>query len=163
MYLGNGVTAPESEVGHLLRTDDWAVADGVTDRGAITVRFRTPVLAAGQGRSHPQALQVLWTYGDEGGGPDEMLERRMAAFEDRLIERLEADGVAVAVSVVTHDGTRQWLFYTADLTECSQRLHDLSVEFGESTLEFNTQHDEQWDYLHHEVLLGIDLDSLDAH
>ena len=52
----------------------------------------------------------------------------MRVFEDRLCDAWEHDAIAVLTAVLTFDGARQWVFYTADTEQCGSRLNAMPQE-----------------------------------
>jgi hypothetical protein len=115
-------------------------------------------VAQGEAGSYQRRLVVLWGFADEGSGemPDESANTSMGVFEDRLCEAWERDGLAFLAAVLTFDGARQWVFYTRDVAQCGQRLHEMPQEEDPYPIELTTEADPQWQYLHERILGSID-------
>lgn len=110
-----------SHIAELIAADQWSCAQLETPLGVEIVRFRTPVLANAQARTHPDCLRVVWPYAPDGIGalPDDHISDAQMQFEDRLIAAWETDHLAVLTAVLTFDGARQWAFYTNDAPRCA--------------------------------------------
>jgi hypothetical protein len=140
--------------------DRWAVGEGHTPDGLPYIcRWRTPVLAPPNVDGYDQVLKVVWPYADEDTGamPSDQDSQAMEAFEDRLISAWEHDGHAYLAAILTMDGARQWVFYTSDIEECAQRLTDMPQERDPYPLEFTTDFDPDWSWLHNQILSPFDL------
>src|SRR5437879_4321345 len=101
----------------LITADRWALAESAGRAGVALIRFRTPVLHLDQVGGYPRCLRIVWAYADEGSGahPDAATTDQLQVFENRVVNALENDALAVLTAVLTFDGARQWVFYTADI------------------------------------------------
>jgi hypothetical protein len=70
----------------------------------------------------------------------------------RLCAAWERDGLAFLAGVFTFDGARQWIFYTRDVAECSERLHAMPQERDRYPIELTTRTDARWEFFRTEVL-----------
>lgn len=147
-----------SKVLQVLQHDSWAVAEGTNGDDVFVLRFRTPIIRAGEGGSHPQCLTVVWPYAENGSGamPDADADEAMSSFENRLIEAWEAGGVAFLAVVLTFDGARQWVFYTNDVDTCAQRLNDMPQEEEPYPIELAADEDPDWDYARDQIISLVD-------
>ncbi|WP_146400765.1 DUF695 domain-containing protein [Pseudobythopirellula maris] len=147
-------------VKQLLKDDQWAVAEIQHTSGPGLIRFRQPVLAPRDCRSHPHRLSITWAYAEEGSGqqlPDNEVGQEMGRFEDHLTAAVEADAHAVLTGVLTFDGARQWVFYTRDVSEFADRLSRIPDYHGEPyPIELETDYDATWSYLRDQILGGVD-------
>jgi hypothetical protein len=80
------------------------------------------------------------------------VSQRMPVFEDRLCGAWECDGLAVLTAVLTFDGARQWVFYTADAPACGQRLNGMPQESEPYPIELDVFDDPEWAYLRNDVV-----------
>lgn len=145
-------------VERFLKHDRWAGASGEREAGPFILRFRTPVLESDETGVHANQLLVVWAYAEEGTGalPSSEDQERMSAFEERLCEAWEGDGLAVLTAVLTFDGARQWVFYASDVGECGKRLNDMPLEAEPYPIKLTTEPDPGWDYLREQILLLAD-------
>jgi hypothetical protein len=138
----------------LIQRDHWASATGETEGWPYFVRYREPLLEPPDVGAYPRCLRVLWAYDDAESGslPTSDDSDRMKVFEDRLCTAWEDDAVAVLTAVLTFDGTRQWVFYTANVPECAARLNAMPQEPERYPVELDVFDDVDWEYLRSEVV-----------
>jgi len=138
-----------SSVCELIERDHWVVREGLAENGLWVLRVRDPLLQPHQTASHPCCIRVVWEYAqqDLGAMPDDATLGRLDAFEDLLCASWESDATAVLTAVLTLDGARQWVFYSADVDECGNRLNALPQEREPYPLELDAFDDKAWDYL----------------
>jgi len=146
-----------SKVARLLSDDRWSLADGYTNSGPYTIRFRTPVLAPSDTTGYDKLLTIVWPYADEGTGALPTSENNAAfeQFENRLCEAIEHDAHAVLTVVLTFDGARQWVVYTSDFRECGHRLEAMPQNEEPYPIELNVRSDPEWNYLRDEILKRV--------
>src|SRR5262245_52167487 len=130
----------------MMKGDLCQVVEVTTDYGPALIRYRTPVLGGTKVPGYPWRLVILWPYADEGIGalPSRKAMKQMETFEDRLCEAWESDAHAVLVAVLTFDGARQWVFYTKDVGECSERLEAMPQEKRPYPIELEACKDPKW-------------------
>jgi hypothetical protein len=145
-------------VEQIVQRDAWAAAQAETPTGPYILRFRTPIVQAGETGLYSRKLVVCWPYAPEGSGalPDDATSEAMGTFEDRLCAAWEADFLAVLTAVLTFDGARQWVYYTCDVPECGRRLDEMPQESDPYPIELTTESDPDWSYLRDRVLARID-------
>jgi Family of unknown function (DUF695) len=145
----------------LISWDHWAIAETAAPPRLGIIRFRTPVLGSDQVKGYPRCLRILWAYADEGSGalPDDPTTQRLQTFENRLVEALERDAVAVLTAVLTFDGARQWVFYTADGNRCAARIEELPREQDPYPIDIDVFDDPEWRYLRDEILATVPYDT----
>jgi len=145
----------------LISADHWAIAETTAPARLGMIRFRTPVLGPGQVTEYPRCLRILWGYADEGTGalPDGPTTDRLQTFENRVVDALEQGAVAVLTAVLTFDGARQWVFYTADVATCGARIDAMPQEAEPYPIEIDVFSDAEWRYLRDEVLATVPLDA----
>ena len=143
-----------TDVRQLIASDRWTSVRGDMAGGSYLLRFRQPVLKPAAVADYPRCLRVVWAYGPEGSGtlPSPQVNQRMGVFEDRLCEAWEHDAVAALTAVLTFDGARQWVFYTADVGACGTRLEDMPQEAEPYPIELDAFDDPAWEYLRNEII-----------
>lgn len=146
-----------SKVARVQRHNVWAGIDGKTDDGAFHIRFRTPVLEASETGGYSEQLLVVWPFADERSAamPDDGVAQQLAEFEKRLCDAWEGDGLAFLAAVLTFDGARQWVFYTADVASCGQRMTTLAEEGESYPVQLTRNADPDWSYLRDSVLQQV--------
>lgn len=147
-------------VAKLLKDDMWALAEVHAELGIGFIRYREPVLGRGQTGDYVRLLSITWAYADEDGGeqPSEEQHKEMVAFEDRLCNALERDGMAVLTAVLTFDGARQWVLYTSDVQECGRRVNDMPHGGDRYPIELTADLDPDWNYLRDDILRRVDFE-----
>lgn len=138
----------------LIKHDHWASVTGEAEGGPYFVRYREPLLEPPDVKAYPRCLRVVWAYDDPGSGslPADQDSDRMRVFEDRLCTAWEDDAVAVLTGVLTFDGARQWVFYTANVQECAARLNSMPQEQDRYPIELDVFDDVEWEYLRNEIV-----------
>jgi len=146
----------------IIQHDKWAFATGENETGPWFVRFRTPVYKPTESNEYIHRLSVLWIYANEDSGelPSPKESNKMEIFENRLCEAWEYDKHAILTAIVTFDGAMQWVFYTKEVHECGKRLNEMPQEKEPYPIELTTEQDKTWDFLHNQVLSGIDWKNL---
>ncbi len=153
-----------TRIDQLLSHDTWATAEGGPDDAPYLIRFRTPIVEAGEAPGHDHRLSVVWAYAAEGSGalPDDATSAAMAEFENRLCDAWEHDALAFLSAVVTYDGARQWVWYTGNVALCGERLDDMPQEAEPYPIELSTEYDPDWNFLREEVLANVDWEAQQA-
>ena len=146
--------AVKSSVRDVLTSDRWSFSEGKTEVGPFILRYRTPGLGPDGVEGYSRVLRVIWPYGSEDTGamPSADDSNVMGEFEDRFCVALENDGHGFLAAVLTHDGARQWIFYTSDVAECGRRLEAMPQNAERYPIELDAFDDPTWQYLRHELL-----------
>ncbi len=141
----------------LLAHDQWAMTHGERAAGPFVLRFRTPVLQAGETGTHLHRVSVLWPYAVEGtkAMPSPADSKQMGVFEERLCKAWEQGADAVLVAVLTFDGARQWVFYARDVGLCAKRISEMPQEKERYPIELTTERDPDWAWLRDELLAMV--------
>jgi hypothetical protein len=110
---------------------------------------------------YEHVLKIVWPYADENTGalPTRADSEQMADFENRFCCAVEHDALAVLTAVLTLDGARQWVFYTRDVQECSDRLNSMPQQVEPYPLELTAERDPEWRYLRDQILKRVPKDS----
>jgi len=142
------------QVRDLIEHAGWTLVEGKTETGPYLLRFRKPVLRPPEVAGYTRCLRVVWPYDEEGSGamPDRGVSDDMRVFEDRLCAAWERDALAALTAVLTFDGARQWVFYTADVQACGARLNDMPQESEPYPIELDAFDDPDWEYLRNEIV-----------
>src|SRR5689334_6431334 len=111
-----------SKVVELLRSDHWTLIEGRNKFGPFLLRYRIPVIAPPHTKGYERVLKIVWSYAEENAGemPSPSVSDKMAEFENRFCEAVERDAIAILTAVLTFDGARQWVFYSADIQVCRE-------------------------------------------
>ncbi len=145
---------PVTSVQDLIAHEQWTGIQGTVETGPYILRFRTPLLEPSQVAGYPRCLRVVWSYDAEGSRamPDAHTSDQMRIFENRLCAAWEHDALAVLTAVLTFDGARQWVFYTADAGACGARLNAMPQESDPYPIELDVFDDSSWDYLRNQIV-----------
>jgi hypothetical protein len=150
----------DSRVLAVLARDEWHVIERVPEEDEAPpafLRFRGPLVKAGETGVHVHLIEVLWPYAEEESGelPSDDDIAAMEVFEERLCDAWEHDGHGFLAAVLTFDGSRQWVFYVRDTAECVRRLEAMPHEDELYPIELSTKLDPDWSFLHDELLLSF--------
>ncbi|WP_299192138.1 DUF695 domain-containing protein [uncultured Erythrobacter sp.] len=128
-------------------TDDWTVAQGATLDGPIFMRYRTGEPTQADRERFDKLVIVRWAYNpDEMNGlPTSETTASMGEFEDPVLDASDDAGWwGSCVAIITHNGAREWRFYTPDVgafqTEFSESLRGL----GPYPLDLQVFDDPDW-------------------
>lgn len=137
--------------------DSWAVVEASQNELPLIIRVRQKVDASLRS-SRPYKITIIWSviHGRDNGFPVKMEQLEMERFEDHLVEAFEKDNQAVLVLVYTHAGTREWVFYTEDINEFSNRLHSIPQEEQKYPIEIFSDTDSGWKLYDQELQSLID-------
>lgn len=130
-----------------LDSDRWTLAQGEFEGHPLLIRYREFV--PGHRRAaFPERLNIFWTMTepDRHGLTTTAEFDRLSTFENRLVEAVERDGLAVLSVVLTCNGKREFVFHTADVAGFSQRLHDMPQEHDRYPIEIVHARDAMWAY-----------------
>jgi hypothetical protein len=153
--------APNPDVSAVLAADKWALATASGETGPLVLRYRTPILGPDNVEGYHRVLRILWPYEaeDTGAMPSASDSVDMGQFEDRLCDVLEFDAHAFLAAVLTSDGARQWVFYTADVGECGRRLEAMPQNVERYPIEIDAFDDPAWQYLRAQILKRVPMDA----
>lgn len=132
----------------------WTAISGELDSGPFILRHLSDL----EPRSDlGNLLRIVWIYADENTGalPDEFESRAMTDFENILVDRFENDGLAMLTAALTFDGSRQWVWYTSDVSECGDRLNNLPSTEEPYPIEIDAEEDPEWGYLRNTIIGSI--------
>ena len=140
----------------IVEADGWSVAEGENGGGPLVIRFRDGFQDRPDVTALSHLVRVVWRYAPSGSGmPDAPEADAMALFEDRLVAATESDQSAVLAAVITSAGTREWLFYVADVADFGRRLTGMPQEKYRYPIDLIAERDTEWTVLHDQVLASI--------
>lgn len=140
----------------IVANDRWSLAEGMHDDKPLLIRFREELRARPDVTALPLLVRVVWDFDtDATGMPDGEAGDAMEVFENRLVDAVEPDRIAVLTAVVTHDGDREWLFYAADAAAFARRLTEMPQEPERYPIEISVERDPAWSALHDGILAGV--------
>ena len=129
-------------------TDEWTLVTGDTPDGPLHLRFRTDMPSEADRVLFKHVVLARWRYRPHPQhpgmptGPDMSL---MTEFEDLIIEASDtARSWGSAVAIVTHNGMREWRFYTPDVELFQQHFNEALAGYGPYPLEFEVFDDPEW-------------------
>lgn len=113
-------------------------------------RYREGLCDVTDFTGYSRTLIVTWTYAHDGctGIPSQSETSELEDFENRLVESFEHDFHAVLACVTTERGTRRWVFYTSDLSECERRINQVPQKSERYPIELVAKSDADWSYYH---------------
>ena len=80
----------------------------------------------------------------DNGMPENDEAEQLNAIEDALSARLEAEGKAAFVAVVTCDGVREFLYYTQDAAETRRQCTEIAGKVTTHKLQLCIEPDAEW-------------------
>ena len=115
------------------------------------IRVRTAVRDLAGHPALPNLLQISWTYLLEGqqvqvGLPTRDQAEEMRIFENRIVDALQSDPVALLVSVNTRQGERRWLWYCGAPDETERRLNAVLGRDASFPIALETLADPDWKF-----------------
>ncbi|WP_073975894.1 DUF695 domain-containing protein [Erythrobacter donghaensis] len=128
-------------------SDQWTVASGKTESGLMIARFRSGEPSDADRELFGKLVLVRWPFEQrEGSGlPTNQAMAAMDEFEDRILEASDADRWwGSGVAVITHEGTREWRFYTPDVDSFVQEFSAALRGLGPYPLELQAFDDPDW-------------------
>ena len=145
------------EIARIIKEDRWALSQGEYEGKPVVVRFREPLLTLPDIHGYEQLLRVVWSYGgeEESGMPSDADLATLDAFEKLLCDALELDGRAICTAVITSWGYREWVLYTDDFEDCSERISKLPKRGAPYPIELEAEADYDWHYLRENILAGM--------
>ena len=117
----------------------WALCRLTSADETLLVRMRTNLGTLVGDPALPDLLAVAWQ-----GSID---SEAMAAFENRLVEALEGNRLALLVAVITtlDQGTRRWLWYYGDREAVEARLNEALSGDTIFPVRLTTESDPEWE------------------
>ena len=95
----------------------WVIAKGYEEDEFFIVRFREDVDPKAGSRLLPRLLVIEWSYFAEPGHdglPSTTQLHELKVMEDRLVNALQVQKLALLVSAYTSAGVRRWMWYCGD-------------------------------------------------
>ena len=128
----------------------WTLLQKESDGRPLLIRFRQLDSAFARARLH-ERLNIFWIMNeaDLNGLPTQAESDRLKVFENLLVEAVEHDGGSVLSAVLTCNGKREFVFYTADVAVFLARLTDMPQEEQRYPIELHRNDDSEWEYFDH--------------
>jgi hypothetical protein len=94
----------------------------------------------------PHLLRISWSLRGEieAGLPSEEETKELERFENRLVPRIENDGLSVLSAVITDSGKRHWYIYVSDVDAVSNDLHNMPQEIEPYPIDLTLHRNEGW-------------------
>ena len=126
--------------------DSWTLAEGTNRDVPRLIRIRENLNPAAWELALPHVLRITWTIRGiaERGLPSDVETKALHAFENELVPRVERDGRAVLVAVITELGKRHWYFYLRDVDAFSKELHNMPQKEERYPIELTLDRNERW-------------------
>ena len=143
-----------NELIDVITGDIWELAEGVHNEIPLVIRFRSELTKNSNISNHPQLIKIYWKYSSLKsitGMPSESDNKQMEIFENRLVKVLESDLSGILTSVVTTNGTREWVIYTKSKDLFSEKLHEMPQEIKPYPISIETEKDLNWGYFFNRV------------
>ncbi|WP_459786898.1 DUF695 domain-containing protein [Alteriqipengyuania sp. 357] len=128
-------------------TDEWTVAQGKTSTGPLLARYRSGLPSTADRDLFAKLIMVRWAYepSDTSGLPNSKDMAAMEEFEDRILEASDNDRWwGSCVAIITHDGRREWRFYTPDIASFQAEFSNALSGLGPYPLELQVYDDPEW-------------------
>ena len=137
MDIGSADTAP------------WNIAEHKSEGSVILLRYRPDLKPYIGLDSHPQRLVILWDYepSNSSGMPTDELNESMRDFEDRIVNSLDHDRVAIFAFALTKYGVREWHFYAGDISEIGGRINSALSDLPVLPIQLQVEDDPHWSEL----------------
>ena len=125
----------------------WLGAEGDYDGRPLLIRLREFPKEFPTSK-YPERLNITWTMSevDENGLPTDKEFSRLAAFENRLVVAVEADGQSVLVGALTCNAEKEFIFQTANTSEFLKRLTIMPQEKQRYPIKIERYCDPDWNY-----------------
>ena len=128
-------------------TDEWTVAQGNTPAGPIIMRYRTGDPSPADRELFNKFIIVRWAFesGETPGMPSPEDHQSMVEFEEPVMDASdEAETWGSCVSIVTHNETREWRFYTPDQETFMREFNEVLKGLGPYPLDLQVFDDPDW-------------------
>lgn len=129
-------------------SNHWAFADGTLNDQPIEIRYRDDIKAQQDSGDYGHCVQIAWnaetTHADTGFPSVEEMQK-IDAFNQRLMEVMEADAHGILVMVLTSQGVNQWILYCRSLEETQQDLNRIPTDQGLYPIEVVAEDDQNWE------------------
>lgn len=127
--------------------DEWTIFAGEAEAGPIFVRCRSAQPSDADKELFSKLILIRWQYdpGDASGLPSPEDMATMEVFEERILDASESDASwGAGVAVITHNGVREWQFYTPDVSVFETQFNEALRDLGPYPLELQVFDDPEW-------------------
>ncbi len=128
-------------------SDNWAIAEGQTPKGPIIMRYRTGDPSPADRELFDKLILARWAYepSEVPGLPPSELLGSMEEFEEAVLDASdEARWWGSCVAVITHNGAREWRFYTPDVDAFQKEFSEALRGLGPYPLDLQVFDDPDW-------------------
>jgi len=129
-------------------SNHWALADGTLHDKPIEIRYRDHILNEQESGLYGHCVQIAWNAESSDpvtGFPSIEEMNQIDAFNQRLMEVVEADEHGILVMVLTSQGVNQWILYCRDLEQTQQDLNRIPTDQGLYPIEVVAEEDSSWE------------------
>jgi len=128
----------------------WAVAQGEHEGCALIVRYNESVKRYA---AHPElgfqvGVAVPLNSPNPGTLPTPEESEQLQSLEDRLVEMVMQDRVAILAAILTTGTVKEFVLYTGDPETVRVRLEELQRSVVTHELQFMIQPDPEWSVYH---------------
>ena len=126
----------------------WSLATGQHNDRPLLIRFRQFPDGFPKQR-FPARLNVFWAMFEKNaeGLPSPGETQRMQVFENRLVEAVEINRVAVLAVVLTTDGKQEFVFQACVDSDFMDCLNSMPQETERYPITVQATEDVDWDYV----------------
>lgn len=125
----------------------WTVATGDSDGKPLFVRLNTgaAAVAGHSALGHRVGVAVLLQAPDPSGLPSAQESATLAQIEDALEGALRVGHEAILVLVLTTDGMREFVLYSAAPQNLEAAISSVRAQFPSYAIQFYVEPDGEWD------------------
>ncbi|MCW1717508.1 DUF695 domain-containing protein [Pseudoalteromonas sp. A3] len=127
----------------------WNIADKKVNGTVGLIRYRPELHFLLGHTNYPKKLTIFWDFeqSNSSGLPSDAQIEEMRQFEDAIVPVLDDDRLAIFVFTYTFNGTREWHFYTNDISSVGERINSALSKFAKLPIEMQVETDERWSKL----------------
>jgi len=127
--------------------DQWTLAAGHGDAGPMFVRYRPGEPDPVEKAKFTYMVIATWPFepSNQSGLPTSETLDAMGEFEERILDTSDRDAWwGSLVAIMTHDGTREWRFYTPDVGTFVQEFNQALSGMGPYPIQLQAFKDPDW-------------------
>lgn len=125
----------------------WITADGTFQNDPITIRYRDGIEDERVSGTYPHCIQIVWEAADvdvDTGYPSQNELIKIDAFNQKLMQAVEAKPSGLLVMVLTSQGVNQWILYAKSNEQVTAALDTIPTDTGLYPIEVTSEEDEDW-------------------
>jgi len=137
---------------------DWGLSVAETDEGPMVLKINSGYkdLMGHPDYSYQIGVAVPLNNPNDAGMHDEEEGEQVAEIEEKLVEALEHDKLALYVFAQTSSGAKEWVFYTGNPEEVETRIANVRKQVSTHTLQNIAQEDPDWETYKDFTGVGLD-------